>query len=186
MSFVNSLITLYGYLTGQGPNKDIRFYCKNISNLKSLMFIILVVIWLISSLILSLAFNGLLLNTFFFTKYTPVVNTLQDIRDNKHLYIDGHYQQLSDTGLMNNFPIDDIIARMKKDKYEYFHNITKSIELIINGKGVAFFTTIFRRIFMSLAGFYNDRIIVSENKYLPDYLSFFVLRSQKFSKLMVF
>ena len=124
LSLVNSFITLFGYLTGQGPHKDIRYYCKNITKLNSLIFITQVVIWLFASLILSLSFNGLLLNTFFFIKSTPVVNTLEDIRDNKKLLIDGPHQYPQDVAKMNEFDIDDILFRIKQNEI-YFPTIKK-------------------------------------------------------------
>ena len=143
------------------------------------------IIWFFSSLILNLAFNGLLLNTYFFIKSKPVVNTLQDIRNNKQLLIDGHYEYLSYMSKINKFDIDDILERMNQDKI-HLPNMTNTLEHIINGKGIGLSTTGYIKTLLNLARFYNEKLFVSENKYLPDYQMFFVFKYQKFTKLIEF
>ena len=181
LTLVISFITLYRYLIGQNQDQDIRYYCKNINKINSLIFITIVIIWIISSLILGFAFKGLLLNTFFIIKSTPVVNTLEDIRKNKHLLINGQLDYLPYLARINKFTIEDIITRMKETK-----NITNTIEKIINGEGIIISDSLNTKKFISSAKFYNDKISVSESKYLPDYLSFIVHKNRNFTKIIEF
>ena len=59
-----------------------------------------------------------------------MVNTLQDIRDNKQLLIDGHHQYLSYMAYINKLDIVDILARMKEDEI-HFKNMKNTLEHII-------------------------------------------------------
>ena len=185
LTLVNAFITLYIYLTGQSPYKDMRIYCKNISKMNSWIFIMTVINWIFSCLILDSAFKGLLLNTFFSIKSTPVVNTLQDIRVNKQLLIGGHHQYISNMARIKKFDIDDILARMKENKIQPT-NIIHTLEYIINGKGVGLFNDVYTKKLLFLAKFHTEKFFVPENKYLPDYRIFFVDKHQNFSKIIQF
>ena len=56
-----------------------------------------------------------MLNSYFNIKSIPVVNTLQDIRNNKQLSIGGHYPYISYISNISKFHIDDILVRIKED-----------------------------------------------------------------------
>ena len=188
MTKVNSFILLFSNLIGQ--NHDIssiinRSFYNNSRKTNSTIFFHLFVNWLISSLILSKAFTCLLLDSFFYTKVIPIVRTLQDIQENKQLLIGGDYHSLSILTNIVKFDIKDLLARMNENKYPS-SNIRKMIELIINGKGVVLFNTFIRRTFIDLAKFYNDKIYISDHKYLPDYTSFLVYKEQQSSKIIEF
>ena len=185
LTLCNSFMILFSDLTGQGDHKDIRYYCKNINMINSSICISLFVIFLISSEVLSKAFTCLLLKTFFNMDFTPVVNSLQDIRDNKELLIGGNYRYISHIANVSNFDINDILARMNEN-LRYISGFGNIIEHIINGKGVLLYHTMMRKAIIDLAKFYNDKIYVSDHKYLPDFTSFLVHRERNSSKIIEF
>ena len=87
-TFVNSFISLFSNIIEKG-DKDVRTYCTINSKIQASILICLFIVWIYSSIIISKSFTGLLLNTFFKIKPIQLVNTLQDIRDNKNLKIMG-------------------------------------------------------------------------------------------------
>ena len=114
-----------------------------------------------------------------------MVNTLEDIRNNTELLIGGPTYYLTWISSIRKFSISDILTRLMNDK-KYFPDIPKSIENVINGKGVILFSTLYMKMFRHLASFYDNLMILSETKYLPDYISFVVHRHRNFTKFMKF
>ena len=153
--------------------------------INAIILIYLIIIWLISSQILCQAFTGILLNSYFNIKSTPVVNTLQDIRDNKQLLIGGHFPYLQYISNISKFHIDDILARMQQDT-KRLPRVRDSIEYIINGKGIVLYNTLVKRNYIEIVKFYKEKIYISENKYLPEIASFFIKRNQNFTKIVEF
>ena len=72
----------------------------------------IIIIWLISSLILSKAFTGILLSSYFNITSKPVLTTLQDIRDNENLLIFGNHDNLLMWSKINKLNINDILRRI--------------------------------------------------------------------------
>ena len=186
LTIMNSIIILLRKLTRQSVNIDMRSFVRKDNVKFSSMFICLVIIWYMSSQVLSLSFNGLLLNTFFNIKSIPVGNTLEDIRNNTELLIGGlqvYYLQWISS--IRKFYISDIIERLDNDE-EFFSNIRKGIENVINGKGVIILSSLYMKWVTHLARFYDNLLFISETKYLPDYISFVVHRHRNFTKFMKF
>ena len=114
----------------------------------SLANILLIGVWLQSASILSKAFTGLLLNTYFNVMWVPIVNDLQDIIDNKDINIAGE-ENLLKWFLVNyqydQHAINGFLARV--DRYQEQVNYRERFHLdymiydpllndIINGKTV--------------------------------------------------
>ena len=180
LSYSHSFIILFRSLTWQSINKDIRKFCGSRNYYRISIFNLTFIIWVISSLILSKSFTGLLLNSYFNIKYIPVVNTLQDIRNNKDVLIWANHGSISFNSKINHVDIDDIIERNKENKTHSF----KQIELIIKGNGVLLLSTSQRKAYIDRNKIYQDRLFISETKYLPNYVSFVVKRNQVFTEIV--
>ena len=101
---------------------DCKFKFKNLLNKFS--FILMIVIWSQSASILTKAFTGLLLNTYFNQKSLPIVETLQDIYFNKEILIatnSDKFQRYSDRIDESNELKSDILTRIIefKEKFKY-------------------------------------------------------------------
>ena len=142
------------------------------------------VIWLLASVVISYAFTGMLLNTFFNKKFIPIIDNIQDIRDNQQLLIWGFHDTLSKISKIHKLHIDDILERMKRNKIIFeFKNL---IEYVINGEGILLYDSKQRKIFMDLTMNFNDKLAVSSQKYFPDFCAFKVDRNKTFSKIIQF
>ena len=164
---------------------DIRNYCRYSNKHRSSIFITLFTLWLFASLLLSKAFTGLLLNTFFYVNSIPVVTTLQDIRDNKQILVYGSIGYFKLIQRTNKFYLEDIINRTKNDR-EHFPSFKKTIENIVNGKAVILATSSTIKLATEMAMFYHDKLSVSKVKYFPEYLTFIVHRHREFTKIISF
>ena len=81
------LLTL---MIGQSPSDEfykLKWNFKFKNSLNKFSFVLLIVIWSQSASILTKAFTGLLLNTYFNQKFIPIVETIQDIYSNKEISI---------------------------------------------------------------------------------------------------
>ena len=173
---------MFQSLTEQGDNKDIRNYCKPRYRLYSILLTMLSIIWLFSSLILSKSFNGLLLNSFFNIKFSPVVNTLEDIRNDKKITIYGIRKELSTITKTLHFDIDHILKRIPKIEENF--NLTNSIELVAQEKAVMLINSLTKRTCMEIFDFYKERIHVSDKKYLPNFAIFIVHKKREYTKII--
>ena len=184
LTTINSFIVMFQNLTQQG--EDIRINCNKNNKIHSRIFIMLVTLWIILCLVLSYAFTGLLLNTFFRLKPSPVVNTLQDIRDNKQLLIMGDAYSLSYIYQNNNFDISDIIERIEQSDHFYNTNRRSKLFDVVNGITVLVYNTFRTSQINYGARFYQDRLFISPSKYFPDYMTFFILKNEPYTKMIEF
>ena len=184
LTLFESLLKMFTNLTMQSNIKDIRHYCQPGKKYRSIILIIMEIIWLFSALIISNSFTGLLLSTFFNVKSTPVVTTLQDIRDNPHIIPIGHHHSLLRLSSYHKFNLDDILIRMKENTK--ILTIQNLFQLIVNGQAVGLYNSIQMNMFIEIASRYIDRIIVSDSKYLPNYTIFSVKINYEFTKIVEF
>ena len=179
------LMKTFRSLVEQGDNNDIRNYSQPGNQIYSMILTILNIIWLFSSLILSKSFAGLLLNTYFNIKPTLVVNTIEDIRNNKEMVPYGPWRSLSFLSKSSNLDIDDIIERMKQfQKDNDLPELIELIENIVDGQTIAIYTSQQSRLLMEVFYSYKNRIFVSDHKYLPNYSVFFVHKNRKYTKII--
>src|SRR5690349_1706777 len=86
--------------------------------MKNISMITLIIIWLQSASILSKAFSGLLLNTYFNVKSVSIVNSLEDIINNQDINIglDIHLfnHAIQESNLIDQDTKNGIIKRVKK------------------------------------------------------------------------
>ena len=173
---------MFRSLTEQGDIKDVRNYCepgcKICSNVSTMLF----VIWLFSSVILSKSFTGLLLNSFFNVKYEPIVKTLEDIRENKHILPWGD-KYLSLGSKDTNLNFNDIVKRIENNR-EIFTDLIKAVEMVLKGEAVLLYNSIQRRSFMNVFDSYENRIYVSSTKYLPNYSVFVVQKNREYTNII--
>ena len=144
----------------------------------------IVIIWLISSLILSKAFTGILLSSYFNSKSKPVVTTLQDIRDNENLLIFGSHDNLLISSRINKLDIDNILQRIKGTKVA--KNYLELVENVLNGNCVLLPDSMQRKTLLELTKNHQEKIYLSDSKYLPNYGSFFVEKDQNITKIVYF
>ena len=140
-------------------------------------------IWLLSSVVISYAFTGMLLNSFFKRKFVPFVENLQDIRDNENLLIWGYPAELKLFSNIRNLDIDDITARIQANEIHF--KVKQLIEYVINGQGVVLHHSVGRKIFMEMTINYHDKLAIS-CKYLPDFSAFLVDRNKSFTNIILF
>ena len=185
LTLFGSLFKMFRNLTWQSSVKDIRHYCQPGKNYCSIVLIMLEIVWIFSALILTNSFTGLLLSTFFNIKSTPVVNTLQDIRDNSLIMIQADYQTISRISNDHDFYMDDLLIRIK-EKMNFLTTMQKVVELVINGQAVCLHNSLQRKFFIDIASSYIDRILVSDTKYLPGYILFVVRLNNEYTKIVEF
>ena len=81
----------------------------------TLSFITLLVIWLFMSLVLNQSYTSLLLNTYFNVKTTPVVKSLDDIREHKELLISGIIFYFKALIIEFGIDIQHLLTRLNQD-----------------------------------------------------------------------
>ena len=159
---------------------------------------LLIFVWLQSASILSKAFTGLLLNTYFNVKSVPIVNDFQDIIDNKDINI------ACDENLLMWFLTlykygNDTIQRLKArvDRYQKQVNYRVRYHLdnmiydplldhVINGKTVLLAFTHMKDIYMDHYKSYQDDIAIGEGKYYNMKVFQMVHKSLPISKKLKF
>ena len=184
LTLFESFFKMFKNLTWQS-DKDIRHYCQPGKKYRSIILIIVEIIWVYSSFILSKSFSGLLLSTFFNMKSTPVVTTLQDIRDNSNIMPLANHGSISSLSRNHKFYIDDILIRIE-EKSKFITSISKLVELVVNGQAVCLYNSIQRKRFIELASSYIDRIFVSDTKYFPSYATLLVRVNYDYTKIVEF
>ena len=112
------------------------------------------------------------------------MNTLQDIRDNKELQIWANPGPLQFSAGVTRLYIDDIIIRIRENKLLF--NPYIFAEHIFNGEGVFLCNTMQKKKFIEMAKIHQGKIFVSDNKYLPNFISFIRIRHRKYEKTLRF
>ena len=105
-----------------------------------------------------------------------MVNTLQDIRDNKKLPLMGlppNLLQLS----TENLNFTDIIERIEKT-IPHYYTVKQLIEDVVTGNLVLLYNSFYVKTMTFYARFYQDALFVSDSKYIPDYSALFVRKDQ--------
>ena len=113
-----------------------------------------------------------------------MVNTLQDIRDNKDFKLMGAVGYIRAVS-NERFNITDIIDRMIIVSSQY-KTVEKVIEDLINCDVVLLYPSFLKESLTFMARSYQDEIFVSNEKYLPDYLTFILPKDQIFTKFIKF
>ena len=141
---------------------------------------ILILIWLDGSLFLTKWFTGNLLNTYFNVKSVPIVNTLDDIYNNKELLLEAQLNFLDK--MKNHYGFDSSKVKELNNRFIDFENKYHErdekfmISNIIQGKLAIISHT------LSIDGYldnwkdYRHLITVSQYKYLPDFATFIIIK----------
>ena len=84
LSIINSLEIAYKYCLGQSCGRKFSSFPIGLNNeMMTLSFTLLFFIWLFVSVVLNRSYTSLLLNTYFNVKSTPIVESLEDVRQQK-------------------------------------------------------------------------------------------------------
>ena len=185
LSAIDSFITILRYLLNQSNNKESRSFADRHNKRLALSYITLLVIWLLVSLVLNQSYTSLLLNTYFNVKTTPVVQNLEDIRNNKDLLIVGIPEYLSRVSIDFNFKINDLLERIEKDPDNLPDPFisSKICEKILDGKSVLIGDTEQINTFMEHNKYYHDNLVVVD-KYLPEFISFYVSKNMPLANVV--
>lgn len=176
---------LANMLVGQAPdhqfaNLKLNFKFKN--SLSKSVFVLMLVIWCQSASILTKAFTGVLLNTYFNVRSGPIVDTMEDIvrKPEMELISDFRRVWLARQQL-------DLPEKMTQDIYErslafnrsrgYYDRVTfmeanKVLTGIIEGRSVLLANSEHRIQFSDKWPEFEHKIHISDKKYGPDFLAF--------------
>ena len=176
LNIINSLEISYKYCLGQScSRKSITFPVQLNNKMMALSFTLLFIIWLFVSLVLNRSYTSLLLNTYFNVKFKPVVESLEDIRQQKELQISGipYYFNI----IMKQFKIDigDLISRLNENKDNFPNPIYshKVAEQVINSRTVLIANTFHTEHFRIQNKYYHDKMVIT-NKYYHQIMLFYV------------
>ena len=185
LSAIDSFITILRYLLNQSNNRESRSFADRHNKRLAFSYTTLLVIWLLVSLVLNQSYTSLLLNTYFNVKTTPVVQNLEDIRNNKDLLIVGIPEYLSRVSIDFNFKINDLLERIEKDPDNLPDPFisSKICEKILDGKSVLIGDTEQINTFMEHNKYYHDNLVVVD-KYLPEFISFYVSKNMPLANVV--
>ena len=154
-------------------------------------FAIISGIWILSAVIITNSFRGLLLNTYFNIKYFPIVNTWYDIENTKDLFVMSN-RPLKDT--FNKYDernqlTNKIVERNNKylatlsesDKFNGLFN-EKVIRDLINGKVVILDNSYVLRHFNLIFNDLQNMYTTSEHKVFHNFAYLVVKKFSKYTR----
>ena len=136
----------------------------------------LVSIWIISSTIIVNCFASLLLNTYFHMKSVPLIDSIEDLVNNKQIMIHSvnrtlkHIKKLNTVKLTQN-DIDELVNRAKILNIGIPQDLDDIFVNIVNGKSVVMWNSFYIRRLLRRYICVQDKI-VSSGKYLFDHVTF--------------
>ena len=145
-------------------------------------------VWLILSVILSNAFTGILLKTYFKIENVPIIKSLEDIDHNKDISVAGISQHLLNTAKLYNFDLDDIIKRVNNNP-DNLPNPLVSVQVaekVVNAKSTIILNSVQRSFYLDIMEKHRDRLYVSEYKYLPEYMALVINKNKEFVDILSF
>ena len=187
LSAIDSCEAIVRFLIGQSNKRGTMSFVDGLNKSMAFSYTTLLVIWLLVSLVLNKSYTSLLLNTYFNVKTAPVVQCLEDIRRDKGLLIAGMHQYLSIIDNRFSINIEDILTRVNENHDNYPHPITSSrvAEKVINGKSVFMGNSEQSDKFFLKNYNYHDKLVVA-NKYLSEYVAFYVVKQLPMSQSIHF
>ena len=187
LSAVDSCEAVIRFLIGQSNKRGTMSFVNRLNKSLALSHTTLLVIWLLVSLVLNKSYTSLLLNTYFNVKTAPVVQSLEDIRHNKNLLIAGMHQYLSIINDRFLIYIEDILTRLNEnhDNYPYPITSSKVAEKVLNGKSVFIGHSEQSDKFFAKNNNYYDKLVVA-NKFLSEYVAFYVVKQLPMSQSIHF
>ena len=150
------------------------------------MFALIFVICCQSLSILTKAFTGLLLETYFSIKYVPIVNNLDEVHKNTELGIAGNSDHLG--RLQRNSMDAEILKRMKlysnQTRYNYVLDEFrgKFFKEVVLGKAVMLISSGNIEYYTGQYQEWKDRFHISDDMYLPEFSNLVISRKHKLAK----
>ena len=177
LSTIDSCEAVVRFLIGQSNKRGTMSFVDRLNKSMAFTHTTLLVIWLLVSLVVNKSYTSLLLNTYFNVKTTPIVQSLQDIRNNKDLLIAGIDKYLSIVNNKFKIKIEDIITRIKEDPDNYPYPITsyRIAEKVINGKSVFIGNSEQSDNFFLINNNNHDKLVVVD-KYLSQFIAHYVIK----------
>ena len=161
-----------------------------------IQLIISICIWLQSASILTKAFTGLLLNTYFNIKFIPYAQTFQDIYQDQSFEVQGGFDREIDS-LADNFDISKEIIDNIKDRSKSFstkYNIKQgSVDIdnvvfnkMINGKLISILDTATTNLIKSRYQKWVHLLSVSDKRYYNFQYCLIIQKNAKLTKIITF
>ena len=190
----NIILVVIKLFTIQDLDLKVIFNKMSTINLlpRKICAILLFTIWLQSASILCKAFTELLLKTYFNVKSHSIVNTLQDIIDDKNLLVMGNDYYFDD--LARAYELSPFIISNLKNKISMYIDKFKSTYILhesvihdmINANSVILTDTMHINYLLGIYNKWNNLFTVSKNKYLANNVNLFVARSNKILRMIYF
>ena len=159
-----------------------------LNNMLKFVTFLLILIWIISSVIVVKAFTGNLLKSYFNVKSVPIVNSLDDIYNNKELIL---YSELNSIRKLNNSygfdsnKVQDLLNRSIIDNIQS-NQPSQFLSRVINGKIVILRNSLIIEQITEVWKKWQKLFTVLQNKYLNSLANFFVKKHINYSSLAVF
>lgn len=157
--------------------------------------IILLAVWLLSLTILTYAFGGVLLNTYFNINILPVVTNLLDIYFKKNLIIVGnpfHVQLIGQTKAIAEDKLNELVTRMinfiNDTNFNYDTQMFDShvFAELVRGRAVIVCDSLVSDAYQRHFQKWSQNYIALEDKYLPDYANLLVHKVNPYSEFVRF
>ena len=174
----------------------LRWNFKFKNSLNKFSFVLLIIIWSQSASILTKAFTGNLLNTYFRTNFQPIVETLEDIYQNNKIEIASGTKFLIDSLKRENKSVNLISHLYSRannfiKKYNYTDSSVEECEYLrekfvtkmIQGEAVFLVSSMKREFFQNYFSEHNLNYQVSSNKYGPNQSNFIIFKTHPLAKL---
>ena len=152
-----------------------------------MIMIVVIAIWLQSASILSKAFTGLLLKTYFNVKSVPIVNSLQEVLDNHDMRI-----------TIRNFSYNNMVkvitndTRWKIDRKLNMGNLNINIynktifQEVIMGKSVLLQNSLERKLYLNNYKMWQDKLAVAEEVWNTTFTGFRIPKSSPIKTNLTF
>ena len=164
--------------------------------LKSMSAITPVVIslWLLCAFIITQLFCNYLLSAYINVRYVPIVNTLDDIVNNKQMFVllDKNLIYLSKTGTIYKTTLSTLANRHN----EYTKKLNRPVSLsdvyksrifddLANGRAAFLFNSLEIEMFITFTRHDNHRYTVSKHKYFKNIFNYIVVRNATYGKQLI-
>ena len=165
----------------------------HLNSSKNISSIILIFVRLQNASVLSKAFSGILLNSYFNVKSVPIVYTLEDLYHKKRLSIASVAGSFTRMSRFSEYP-DHFLEESETRSQEYGNKAKLNTNLLspkvfmemTKGKTIILVDSLKSRTFSEQFRKFSDIFKVSEQKYSSQYSCFIVLKNENHSDLIKF
>ena len=188
LNFGKYLQNLIELLTNQSANQllNCRNKLKISTKLSKTLFIAFICVWIQSASILTKAFTGVLLESYFSVKSVPIVNDLMDVHNNPELRVNAIMSYLSIIDKYHEYyslehsTTQSLIVRGEAFQKETRFEITADLfdrsifEQIVQGRMILIINSLSVESYRDNFKMWKDMFTIAETSYLPSYLIYAV------------